>query len=193
MSPPFRGKEHQDGLWAGLAAGSLQVVATDHAAFSTEQKAHGADRLSDDPERHRRAGGPAAGLWTRGVETGRLTPNEFVAATSTNIAKILNVYPKKGAIVEGADADVVVWDPKISKTISAHDPEVDHRLQRLRGHRGHGPGPLHAEPRRGDLGARQELPAPPGRGRFVPRPAFPAVNKALLEMEGADRAEGRAT
>ena len=54
-------------------------------------------------------------LWTQGVETGRLTPNEFVAATSTNVAKILNIYPQKGAIVEGADADIVVWDPKISK------------------------------------------------------------------------------
>ena len=57
-------------------------------------------------------------LWTKGVETGRLTRNEFVAATSTNIAKILNVYPRKGSLVEGADADIVVWDPKISKTIS---------------------------------------------------------------------------
>ena len=55
-------------------------------------------------------------LWTEGGETGRLTPNEFVAVTSSNIAKILNIYPKKGAIVEGADADIVVWDPKISKT-----------------------------------------------------------------------------
>ena len=58
-------------------------------------------------------------LWTKGVDTGRLTPNEFVACTSTNIAKILNVYPKKGRHRRRADADVVVWDPKIKKTISA--------------------------------------------------------------------------
>ena len=119
MSPPFRGKDHQDGLWNGLAAGSLQVVATDHAAFTTGQKRMG---LAGFPMIPNGTGGledrmPV--LWTRGVDTGRLTPNEFVAVTSTNIAKILNVYPKKGALVEGADADVVVWDPKIKKTISA--------------------------------------------------------------------------
>jgi dihydropyrimidinase len=58
-------------------------------------------------------------LWTYGVETGRLTMNEFVAVTSTNIAKILNMYPKKGAILVGADADIVVWDPNKEKTITA--------------------------------------------------------------------------
>ena len=61
-------------------------------------------------------------LWTRGVKTGRLTMNEFVAVTSTNIAKILNVYPRKGAILVGADADIVVWDPK--------QVEDDHRRRR---------------------------------------------------------------
>jgi dihydropyrimidinase len=58
-------------------------------------------------------------LWTHGVATGRLTLNEFVAVTSTNIAKILNCYPKKGAILVGADADIVVWDPEKEKTITA--------------------------------------------------------------------------
>lgn len=58
-------------------------------------------------------------LWTHGVGTGRLTPNEFVAVTSTNIAKILGMYPKKGAVLVGSDADLVVWDPEATKTITA--------------------------------------------------------------------------
>ncbi|MEM9643094.1 MAG: dihydropyrimidinase, partial [Pseudomonadota bacterium] len=119
MSPPFRGKEHQDGLWAGLAAGSLQVVATDHAAFTTEQKRMGRDNFCMIPNGTGGLEERLAVLWTKGVETGRLTPEEFVACTSTNIAKILNIYPKKGALVPGADADIVVWDPKITKTLSA--------------------------------------------------------------------------
>ena len=59
-------------------------------------------------------------LWTNGVRTGRLTMNEFVAVTSTNIAKILNCYPKKGAVMVGADADLIVWDPNKTKVISAN-------------------------------------------------------------------------
>ena len=70
-------------------------------------------------------------LWTKGVNTGRLTMNEFVAVTSTNIAKILNMYPKKGAIVEGADADIVVWDPEAKEDDFGRQAAVGDRLQRL--------------------------------------------------------------
>jgi dihydropyrimidinase len=58
-------------------------------------------------------------LWTAGVNTGRLTKEEFVATTSTNIAKILNIYPQKGVIRAGSDADIVIWDPKATKKITA--------------------------------------------------------------------------
>ncbi|VVT25161.1 dihydropyrimidinase [Rhizobium sp. EC-SD404] len=119
MSPPFRSKLHQDGLWAGLAAGSLQVVATDHCAFTTEQKRYGRDDFTKIPNGTGGLEDRLPVLWTKGVATGRLTMNEFVAATSTNIAKILNMYPKKGAILVGADADIIVLDPKAKKTISA--------------------------------------------------------------------------
>ncbi|MDZ7603907.1 MAG: dihydropyrimidinase [Hoeflea sp.] len=119
MSPPFRNKLHQDSLWAGLAAGSLQVVATDHCAFTTEQKRFGVGDFTKIPNGTGGLEDRMPMLWTHGVATGRLTMNEFVAVTSTNIAKILNCYPKKGAVLIGADADLVVWDPEKSKTITA--------------------------------------------------------------------------
>ena len=99
MSPPFRNKEHQASLWAGLQSGSLQGVATDHAAFNSAQKLMGKDNFCLIPNGSNGLEERLAVLWTEGVETGRLTPSEFVAATSTNIAKILNIYPKKGALL----------------------------------------------------------------------------------------------
>ncbi|WP_126977980.1 dihydropyrimidinase [Frigidibacter oleivorans] len=119
MSPPFRDRRHQDSLWAGLAAGSLSCVATDHCAFTTEQKRFGRDSFAAIPNGTGGLEDRLPMLWTKGVRTGRLTMNEFVAVTSTNIAKILNLYPKKGAVLVGADADLVVWDPAATKTISA--------------------------------------------------------------------------
>ena len=119
MSPPFRDKNNQDSLWAGLASGSLQVVATDHCAFTTEQKRMGVGNFTKIPNGTGGLEDRLPVLWTKGVETGRLTMNEFVAVTSTNIAKILNIYPRKGAIAVGSDADIVVSDPKKKKTITA--------------------------------------------------------------------------
>jgi dihydropyrimidinase len=179
MSPPFRSKEHQASLWAGLAAGSLQVVATDHCAFSTAQKRMGLKSFAAIPNGTGGVEDRLSMLWTHGVETGRLTPNEFVAVTSTNIAKILNIYPRKGAIAEGADADIVVWDPKSSKTISAATQKsiIDYNV--FEGKQ------VTALPRytlsRGDLvySAGANVAPHPGRGKFIPRPAFPPVSKAL--------------
>jgi dihydropyrimidinase len=122
-------------------------------------------------------------LWTEGVETGRLTKEEFVATTSTNIAKILNIYPKKGAIVEGADADIVVWDPALRKTISPsnHHSVLDYNV--FEGFE------VKAQSRftlsRGDViwaWGRNSQPQP-GRGRFVPRPAFSSAQKALSQWK----------
>ena len=183
MSPPFRNKEHQASLWAGLQSGSLQVVATDHAAFNSAQKLMGKDNFCLIPNGSNGLEERLAVLWTEGVETGRLTASEFVAATSTNIAKILNIYPKKGALVEGADADIVVWDPKISKTISAsnHHSILDYNV--FEGFE------VRAQSRftlsRGDViwAWGQNSQPQPGRGRFVPRPAFPSANVALSKWK----------
>ena len=183
MSPPFRSKEHQDGLWNGLAAGSLQVVATDHAAFTSEQKNMGRDNFTMIPNGTGGLEERLAVLWTEGVEKGRLTPNEFVAATSTNIAKILNIYPRKGALVPGADADIVVWDPSIHKTITATTQKSVLDYNVFEGFQ------VKAQARytlsRGEViwAWGQNSQPKPGRGRFVPRPAFPSAHKALSKWK----------
>ena len=182
MSPPFRNKKHQDSLWAGLASGSLQVVATDHCAFSTEQKRYGVGDFTKIPNGTGGLEDRMPMLWTYGVATGRLTMNEFVAVTSTNIAKILNVYPKKGAILVGADADIVVWDPTLEKTISATGQQsaIDYNvfegkqvkgLPRFTLSRGH------VAIEEGAIKTRE------GHGEFVKRAPFQAVNKALSQWK----------
>ncbi|RWQ28867.1 MAG: dihydropyrimidinase [Mesorhizobium sp.] len=178
MSPPFRNKLHQDSLWAGLQAGSLQVVATDHCAFTTSQKRNGVGDFTKIPNGTGGLEDRLPVLWTAGVNTGRLTMNEFVAVTSTNIAKILNMYPKKGAIVEGADADIVVWDPKGKKTITSKKQQsvIDYNV--FEGFE------VTGLPRfvfsRGELSIQEaEVKAKPGHGEFVGREPNAAVNRAL--------------
>ena len=179
MSPPFRDKGHQASLWAGLQSGSLQVVATDHCAFTTEQKRKGVGDFRMIPNGTGGLEDRLSVLWTYGVETGRLTPEEFVASTSTNIARILGIYPKKGAIAVGADADLVVWDPKAGKTISAATQKsaIDYNV--FEGVQ------VTATARhtfsRGEMvfSAGSNIAPRLGRGRFVPRQPFPSAAKAL--------------
>lgn len=182
MSPPFRNKQHQDSLWAGLQAGSLQVVATDHCAFSTEQKRYGVGDFTKIPNGTGGLEDRMPVLWTRGVNTGRLTMNEFVAVTSTNIAKILNMYPRKGAIVEGADADIVIWDPEATKTISAKSQQsaIDYNVFEGIEVKGLPKTVLS----RGEIVVEDGVvKAKPGHGKFVAREPHMAVNRALSQWK----------
>jgi len=178
MSPPFRNKQHQDSLWAGLASGSLQVVATDHCAFTTAQKRNGIGNFAKIPNGTGGLEDRMPVLWTKGVNTGRLTMNEFVAVTSTNIAKILNMYPRKGAILVGADADLVVWDPKRKKTITAarQQSAIDYNV--FEGIA------VEGLPRftltRGQVAVTEDtISTEQGHGQFVAREAKNPVNRAL--------------
>ncbi|CAN7426576.1 dihydropyrimidinase [Neorhizobium tomejilense] len=178
MSPPFRSKQHQDSLWAGLASGSLQVVATDHCAFTTDQKRTGFGDFRKIPNGTGGLEDRLPMLWTHGVATGRITMNEFVAVTSTNIAKILNIYPRKGAILVGADADIVVLDPNKSKTISAKTQQsaIDYNVFEGK--------EVTGLPRytltRGVVAIEDgAIRTQEGHGQFVKREPYPAVNKAL--------------
>ena len=178
MSPPFRDKKHQDSLWAGLQSGSLSVVATDHCAFTTEQKRFGLKSFAQIPNGTGGLEDRMPMLWSYGVNTGRLTPNEFVAVTSTNIAKILNCYPQKGAVLVGADADLVVWDPEKTKVISASNQQsaIDYNVFEGKAVKGLPRYTLS----RGVVSVEDgEIKAREGHGLFVPRAPRPAVNRAL--------------
>ncbi|MBI5610061.1 MAG: dihydropyrimidinase [Deltaproteobacteria bacterium] len=130
MSPPFRAKEHQAALWRGLQAGVLQTTATDHCCFCAPQKRMGFEDFRKIPNGTGGVEDRMTVLWHHGVRTGRLTPTEFVAVTSANTAKIFNIYPKKGTIAVGSDADLVVWDPNKSRTLSAktHHQNIDFNI-----------------------------------------------------------------
>ena len=130
MSPPFRSKEHQAALWKGLQSGNLQTTATDHCCFCYDQKAMGKEDFRRIPNGTAGVENRMEVLWHHGVNRGRLTMNEFVKVTSTNAAQIFNIYPRKGSISVGADADLVVWDPAATKTISAntHHQKVDFNI-----------------------------------------------------------------
>jgi dihydropyrimidinase len=118
MSPPLREKWHQDVLWKGLAKNDLQVISTDHCPFCmNEQKDLGRDDFSKIPN-------GAPGIETRltlvhngGVRQGRISLNRFVELCSTAPAKMFGLFPRKGTIAVGSDADIVVFDPQLEHTL----------------------------------------------------------------------------
>lgn len=178
MSPPFRSKEHRDALWAGLICGNLQTTATDHCCFCADQKAAGKDDFRKTPNGTAGIENRMEVLWHHAVNTGRLTMNEFVKVTSTNAAQIFNIYPRKGSITPGADADIVVWDPQAGKTISAktHKQNVDYNIfegMQVKGCASHtiSAGKL--------VYANGELQVERGAGRYVDRPTFAPLYDAV--------------
>ena len=178
MSPPFRAKKHQEAMWHGLQSGNLQTTATDHCCFCADQKAAGIDDFRLIPNGTGGVENRMEVLWHHGVGTGRLTMNEFVAVTSTNAAQIFNVYPRKGSVSVGADADIVVWDPEATKTISAktHFQQVDYNI--FEGMTVQGCA-SHTLSQGKVVYADGKLDVERGAGRYIPRPPFAPYYDAL--------------
>ena len=178
MSPPFRSKEHQKALWGGLISGNLQTTATDHCCFCADQKAAGKDDFRKTPNGTGGIENRMEVLWHHAVNTGRITVNEFVKFTSTNAAQIFNIYPRKGSISVGADADIVVWDPCARKTISAktHKQNVDYNIFEGMEVEGCASYTISAGK---VVYADGELKVERGAGRYVNRPPFGTFYDAL--------------
>jgi dihydropyrimidinase len=129
MTPPLRDKSNQEQLWKGLRGNDLQVISTDHCPFCfKEQKELGRDDFSKIPN-----GGPGVEhrmslIYDGGVVQNRVSVNRFVELTSTAAAKIFGLFPKKGTIAVGSDADIVIFDPNREQTISSatHHMRVDY-------------------------------------------------------------------
>ena len=183
MSPPFRPKGHQEVLWRGLQSGNLHTTATDHCTFCAAQKAAGKDDFSKIPNGCGGVEERMAVIWDAGVNTGRLTPSEFVAITSANTARLFNIYPQKGSVSVGADADLVLWDPQGSKTLSAKTQHSKGDFNVFEGRTVRGL-PSHTLSQGKLVYAQGDLRAERGAGRYLKRPAFsPNFTAANLRTE----------
>ena len=192
MSPPFRAKEHQAALWKGLQSGMLDTTATDHCCFCTPQKRAGLEDFRLIPNGTNGLEDRMAVLWTHGVNTGRLTPSDFVRVTSTAAAKIFNIYPRKGAIAVGSDADIVIWDPKGTRVISkdTHHQNIDFNI--YEGMECTGVPAVTLS--RGRVVWRDgQLNAERGSGKYIDRPTWPLhhhnqmLRNQLVEPTAVDR------
>ena len=128
MSPPLRQKKDQATLWAGINQGLVQVVATDHCPFKWEQKLMGKDDFSKIPNGHPAIENRMELLFSEGVVKDRISLNKYVEVSSTNAAKIFGMFPRKGTIAVGSDADILIFDPNEKHQLSAscHHMNVDY-------------------------------------------------------------------
>ena len=144
-SPPMRSKEDNDRLWEGLSQGILQTVGTDHCPFffdgtrpivyegreiAIPGKELGKDDFTKIPNGLPGVEDRLPVMWTCGVRTGKITANQFVAYNSTNPARIFGLYPRKGALLVGSDADIVIWDPekKVTYGVAQTHHRTDYNL-----------------------------------------------------------------
>lgn len=172
FTPPLREKWHQDKLWEGLRIDNLQVVSTDHCPFCfKDQKELGKDDFTKIPN-----GGPGIEnrlqlLFEYGVNRKRITLNRWVEVTSTTPAKMFGMYPRKGTIAVGSDADIVIWDPNLEHVISAktHHMRVDYSMFEGFGVKGN----VDTVFSRGEIIVQKNTwLGKAGRGRFIKRAAF---------------------
>ncbi len=172
FTPPLREKWHQDKLWAGLKKNALQIVSTDHCPFCfKEQKELGIGDFTKIPN-----GGPGIEhrlqlLYQGGVNEKRISLNRWVELCSANPAKMFGMYPRKGTIAVGSDADIVIWDPNKEYTISAHSHHMCADYSMFEGKKVKGNAETVLS--RGEIIVKDnEFLGKPGRGKFIKRDTY---------------------
>ncbi|HYS81523.1 MAG TPA: dihydropyrimidinase [Anaeromyxobacteraceae bacterium] len=179
MSPPYRPKEHQAALWEALAANALSTTGTDHCCFTRAQKRAGAASFTQIPNGCGGVEDRLHVLWHLGVNGGRLSPERFVALTSANAARVFNLWPRKGSLQVGADADVIVLDPSRTKTLSARSQHqrTDFSVWEGREVRG---VVVHTLAGGRQLWSDGDLRVEAGSGRYLPRAPFGPVYDGVI-------------
>jgi len=182
MSPPIRAPGHGKALQGGLSTGILQLVGTDHCAFNSTQKAFGIDDFRKIPNGVNGIEERMHLVWDTMVESGQISISDYVRLTSTECARIFNIYPRKGAILVGSDADIIILNPNSSFEISAtsHHSRSDTNVYDGR----KGKGKVEVTISRGRVvWENGQLNVAPGTGKYIEMPPFGYL------FDGIDKAD----
>jgi dihydropyrimidinase len=168
MSPPLRHRRNHAALWAALEAGAIDTVGTDHCPFDIEQKLLGAHDFTQIPNGIPGIEERVNMMYAQGVHTGKLSIHRFVDALSTRAAKLFGLFPRKGTIAPGSDADLVIFDPTYRGTVSVKTQHTNNDYNGFEGF------PIQGRPSvvtvRGKVQVRDGVfVGEPGRGKFLAR------------------------
>jgi dihydropyrimidinase len=169
--PPLREKWDQDMLWEGIAKGTVHTIGTDHTGFSKQSKLDPTQTMANKRMGLNNLQDYLPMMFSDGVVKGRITLEQFVAVTSTNAAKLMGLYPRKGTIQAGSDADIVIWNPTLKKPIRDEDQFSNAKYSTYAGWEI--TGWPKTTIRRGEIVYDNgKILAKPGSGKFIPAARF---------------------